>query len=197
LNITICYSKDNVNKIIDKLGFDLTEETHIISTISENKTNTYLVLNANILAPWINKEDNLRKKISFECRNAEKIELMLLSLDKSCISRLKVMKELKGKELSYDNFESDSIISDACNKLNIDAVILITIPDMGWLSEQKMSMTEINVKALSISTGEIIWKSFLKGYVYHDLNKVSDQIVIENMESKLYKLLENKLKGKI
>ena len=95
------YSKNNIEEILDKLDFDLSEDTYFNPKLKENKIDTYVVLPAEIDAEWLHQKEKENKRKRFEKRNAEKIELMLLRLEKKCVERSKLLKIMEENDLSY------------------------------------------------------------------------------------------------
>ncbi len=177
----------------DKLDYKVSENTFVNPGIKNMNINTYLVFPAIIHAAWLNKKNEEVTRKSFEQRNADKLELMLLRLGYNCVDRSKLEKILTEQKLSLSGVTVENA-KNIGKLLAADAVVIVTIPDTGWFSEQNMSFTNISVKAVSVRTGSIVWKSILKGTVAHDYKKIHDRIVVDHIESKLYRLLEEKLR---
>jgi hypothetical protein len=177
----------------EKLNYKVAENTFVYPGIKNMSINTYLVFPAIIRASWLhNKNEEVTKK-SYEQRNADKIELLLLRLGYNCVDRSKLNRILAERNLSLSELTVDNA-KNVGKDLLADAVVIVTIPDMGWFKDQSMSFTDISVKAVSVKTGSVIWKSMLKGTVSHDYKKIHDRIVVDYIETRLYKLLEEKLR---
>lgn len=177
----------------DKLNYKVSENTFVNPSIKNMSINNYLVFPAQIRAAWLYKKGEEIMRKGYEQRNADKIELMLLRLGYNCIDRSKLDKILTEQKISLSEVTVDKA-KNIGNILIADAVVIVTIPDMGWFKDQNMSFTQISVKAVSVKTGSVIWKSILKGTVVHDYKKIHDRIVVDYIESRLYRLLEEKLR---
>ncbi|HUJ18796.1 MAG TPA: CsgG/HfaB family protein [Nitrospirota bacterium] len=129
-------------------------------------------------------------------RNTDKIELMMLRLGHECVERAKLEALLREQKLSQTGLTIEK--AQYVGKLiNADAAIITTIPGMGIHHSQSAYFVDIDIKAVSVSTGQILWKSLLKGFVVTELFGNDYEVVLDNIETKLYELLERKLNEKM
>jgi hypothetical protein len=64
---------------------------------------------------------------------------------------------------------------------------------LGVHSTQSIFFENIDIEAVFVATGKVIWKSLLHGRVVADLNKYNYEILTDTIETKLYEMLASKL----
>jgi hypothetical protein len=177
----------------DKPDYRVSENTFVNPGIKNMNINSYLVFPAIIRAALLHKKNEEMMKKSYEKRNADKIELLLLRLGYNCIDRSRLNRILAEQKLSLSEMTAGRA-KKMGKLLVVDAVVIVTILDMGWFKDQNMSFTHISVEAVSVQTGSVIWKTILKGTAVHDDKMIHSRIVVDSLESRLYRLLEDKLR---
>jgi hypothetical protein len=177
---------------LSDLKYSLSDNVFVNPGIKSLDVRTYLVFPAEIYAGWLNKKEEENARKGYAQRNADKMEMVLMRLGFECIERSKLDRILAELQLAQSGLTEDNARKIG-QLLNADAFVIITIPDMGWFEVQSTSFTDISIKAVSISTGVIL----LKGSTVHDINKIHDRLVVDFIETKLYDILESKLKNKL
>jgi hypothetical protein len=79
--------------------------------------------------------------------------------------------------------------------IKTDAVIIATIPSMGKNHPSNVYFEDIKIRAISVANGQVVWNSLLKGSVVADQDKYDYTLILDSIESKLYDLLQSKLKA--
>ena len=175
---------------ISDLSFDVKESSYIDPKIGNYNIQSYVVLPVEHHVQWLN-EYHLGEGVVE--RNIDKIELMMMRLGKDCVERSKLDAILTEQKLSLTGLTNEK--AQYVGKLiNADAVIITTIPAMGRHSTQSTYFEDIDIKAVSVATGKIIWKSLLKGSVVAPIDTYNNDDTLDTIETKLYDLLEHKLK---
>ncbi len=177
---------------ISAFNFELKENSYIDPNLSKYHVQSYVVLPVEHHVQWLNERGSQSEGVVK--RNIDKIELMIMRLGKDCVERSKLDAILQEQKLSLTGLTNEK--AQYVGKLiNADAVIITSIPAMGMYHTESMFFEDIDIKAVSVSTGKILWKSLLKGSVIADKNKHADGLVLDVIETRLYELLESKLKN--
>lgn len=120
---------------------------------------------------------------------------MLKGLGYTCLDRSKIIALSDDQKLSVTNLANEKA-RQIGNLLNADAVIIATIPSMGIDRSLNIYYENIDIKAISVASGQTIWNSRLNGRVdATDLEANSHMVILDSIESKLYDLLQSKLKS--
>ncbi len=127
-------------------------------------------------------------------RNGDKIELMLMRLGYDCVERVKLEALLAEQRLSLTGLTEEK--GKLVGKLiNADAVVMTSIPFLGVDTAQGAVIENIDIKMVSVTTGRILWKSLLRGSTVAHSDSYNRQDIFDILETKLYDLLEAKLKN--
>ena len=179
---------------VSALNYELKENSDIDPKISKYNLQSYVVLPVEHQVPWLDKRAEEGRGVV--TRNADKVERMIGRLGNDCIDRSKIDSALDAQNLSRTGFTNEN--AQSVGKLiNADAVIITTIPAMGFYNAQSIFYEDLDIKAISVSTGKVLWKSLLKGSVLADRDKYIYAAIYDAMETKLYELLESKLKTEL
>jgi tetratricopeptide (TPR) repeat protein len=172
-------------------NYELKEDSYVDPKLGKYNIQSYVVLPVEHHVSWLN--ERAHEGHGVVKRNIDKIELMMMRLGKDCVERSKLDAILNEQKLSLTGLTNEK--AQYVGKLtNADAVIITTIPSMGVHQTQSIFYEDIDIKAVSVATGKILWKSMLKGGVTAEKFKYDYEIILDNIETKLYELLESKLK---
>ncbi len=175
---------------VSDLNFVTTENSYVDPKLKTYHIQSYAVLPVEHHVQWLNERAHEGQGVVK--RNTDKIELLIMRLGKDCVERSKLDAILKEQALSLTGLTNEK--AQYVGKLiNADAVIIATIPSMGRHSTQSTYFVDIDIKAVSVSTGKILWKSLLKGSTVAEIDKYNYEDILNTIETKLYELLESKL----
>jgi len=173
------------------LEYDLSEHSYVDPKIHELNIKSCAVLSVEHKVNWLNTRPDKGKVIVYN--NIAKIERMLRGLGYNCLERSKVVEILDNQKLSLAGLSNEK--AQQIGKLiKADAVIIATIPSMGKNHSRNMYFEDITIKAISVTSGQVVWSSQLKGSVVAGQNTYDYTLILDSMESKLYDLLQAKLK---
>ncbi len=175
---------------ISSFNYDLKESTYMDPQMSKDRVQAYVVLPVEHHIQWLNERSHEGQGVAK--RNSDKLELMLLRLGYDCIERAKLDAILNEQKLSLTGLTKER--AQYVGKLvSADAVVIAEIPAMGVHHPLRTCYEDIDIKAVSVSTGKILWKSLLKGSVVSETESVDYRVVLDALETKLYELLEAKM----
>ncbi len=175
---------------LSDLNYIITEDSYIDPKLNTYNIQSYVVLPVEHHVQWL---DVYQSGPGLIKKNIDKIELLMMRLGRDCVERSKLDAIMKEQSLSLTGLTNEK--AQYVGKLiNADAVIIATIPSMGRHSTQSTFFEDIDIKAVSVATGKILWKSLLKGSVVAPQDKYNNDDILDTIETKLYKLLESKLK---
>jgi hypothetical protein len=183
----------NRNKKYD-VEYELTENSFINPNIKKEGIQTYAVLPVEYHVELVNNKAS--EGMGIAKRNIDKIELMLLQLGFDCVERVKLEALLREQKLSLTGLTVDKA-QYVGRLINADAVVITTIPSMGLHIDPYQYFEDIDIKAVSVASGKIIWKSNLKGNTLWGNISIDKDIILDNIETKLYDLLQSKLRKNI
>jgi tetratricopeptide (TPR) repeat protein len=173
------------------LNYELKENTYVDPKLAKYNIHSYVVLRVEHLVSFLNERPYEGQAVIK--RNIDKIEIMMMRLGSDCVERSKLDAILNEQKLSPKGL-TDEKVQYVGKLINADAVIIATIPSMGVHSTQSIYFEDIDIKAISVATGKVIWNSRLNGSVVANLDKYNYEIIIDTIETKLYELLASKLK---
>jgi len=178
------------------IEYELTENSFISPNLKKEGIRTYAVLPVEHDAAWAKNKESKIKGVDVAKRNVDKIELLLLQLGFECVERVKLEALLSEQKLSLTGLTIDK--AQYVGKLiNADAVVLTTIPSMGLHADPYQYFEVIDIKAVSVASGKIMWKSNLKGNTARGNVRIDNDIIFDNIETKLYELLQKKIQKEI
>lgn len=180
----------------DSFKYNLSDDTSVTPNVNELNIHSYAVLNVDLQVDWLNKRGK-SQSTAFINNVIAKIEKMLKSLGYACLDRSRIIAVLDDRKLSVADLTNEKA-QQIGNLINADAVIIATIPSMGINRAQNIYYENIEIKAISVANGQIIWNSRLKGSVDATGQEAnSHMVILDAIESKLYDLLQDKLKSAI
>lgn len=175
-------------------NYELKDDSYVDPKLGKYNIQSYFVLPVEHHVSWLN--ERAQEGQGVVKRNIDKIELMMMRLGKDCVERSKLDAILNERKLSLTGLTNEK--AQYVGKLiKADAVIITTIPSMGVHQTQSIFYEDIDIKAVSVATGKILWKSLLKGSVVAEKFKYDYEIILDNIETKLYGVLESKLKNEM
>jgi tetratricopeptide (TPR) repeat protein len=175
---------------VSDLNYIITEKSYIDPKLNTYNIQSYVVLPVEHHVQWL---DVYKAGPGLIKKNINKIELLMMRLGKDCVERSKLDAILKEQALSLTGLTNEK--AQYVGKLiNADAVVIATIPSMGLHSTQSTFFEDIDIKAVSVATGKILWKSLLKGSVVAPQDTYNNDDILDTIETKLYELLESKLR---
>ena len=180
----------------NSLKYNLSDDSYVVPKLNELNIHSYAVLNVDLRVDWLNKRGK-SQSTAFVDSNIAKIERMLKGLGYTCLDRSKIIALSDDQKLSVTNLSNEKV-QQIGRLLNADAVIVATIPSMGINRSLNIYYENIDIKAISVASGQAIWNSRLNGSVdATDLEANSHMVILDSIESKLYDLLQSKLKSAI
>lgn len=180
----------NNNNSLD-LKYELNDNSYFNPNISKYDTKTYAILPFETNISWLKKRPNEEKLLVDN--NIAKTEKILEGLGYKCINRGLIDKIINDNKLIFANLNNDTA-QQIGKILGVDSVILATIPSMGKDHGKNMYFENINIKAISVIDGQVLWSSVLGGSVKDENVKYSYLLILDSIEIKLYELLQQRLK---
>jgi tetratricopeptide (TPR) repeat protein len=177
------------------LKYNLSDNSYITPKIDKLNIRSYAVLSVNLKVSWLNARGGGQSKAVVN-NNIAKIERMLKGLGYEYLERPKIIALVDDQKLSLTELTNEK--AQRIGRLvGSDAVIIATIPAMGKNHALNTYYEDIEIKAISVADGHTIWSSFLKGSADGGQDAYGHMIILDSIESKLYDLLQKKLKPAI
>jgi tetratricopeptide (TPR) repeat protein len=147
---------------------------------------TYAVIGVDVQVNWLT-ERSAYQSITWANHNIAKIERILTNLGYVCLDRQKITDYSVNQKLSFSDLTAEKI-QQIGHLINADAVIVATIPSMGRdrSSGQDAFFEKIEIKAILVADGQIIWSALLSGRVKIDpeVEAHSHMFILDSIESK-------------
>ena len=178
-----------------RLKYNLSDDSYVTPKTNELNIHKYAVLNVDIKVDWLNKREGGQSKTVAD-NNIAKIERTLKSLGYECIEKSKIMTLLDDQKMSLTDLTNEKA-QQIGRLLKADAVIIATIPGMGKDFNLNTYFEQIEIKAILVADGHIIWNSLLKGSVDAGQEVYGHMVILDSIETKLYDLLQAKLQSAI
>ncbi len=174
--------------------YEISEDTVVDPQISLTKIGTYLVLPVEQTVPWGEGYEDVGGRVSR--RNVDRIEFMIMRLGKECVDRIALTPLLKKQKISMSKIRIEDALTVG-KMMNAQVVILTTINSRGFRNSTNTYFEGITVKAVSVNTGQVLWKSELKGSVIpaDSVPYYYFELIYYSVEAQLYDALEQKLKA--
>ena len=200
------------------LTFEAKEKTTIDPLMSRNTIRSYFVLPIEQLTPYPDDLADAGQRDSK--RHVDKIELMIMRLGSECVDRTNMNSILDERKilLTRINYLYTQPVGqpngtyaarDAVNSqqnanaqtvgqlMGADAVIIAMNSQNVNHNGGKYS-AGIYIKAISVSTGRVLWESLLTGSVVVNESLTNlHELIYDTLEAKLYNTLEDKLQKEI
>jgi len=174
------------------LKYNLKDDTYVSPKVKELNIQSYAVLNVDLQVNWLNARGG-GQSTTVKNNNIAKIQRMLIGLGYGCVERSTITALVDDQKLSLSDLTTEKA-KQIGRLLNVDAVIIAKIPSMGKNHALNTYYEDIEIKAISVANGHVIWNSLLKGSVDAGQDVYGHMVVLDSIESKLYDLLQTKLK---
>ncbi len=172
------------------LKFEVSEKSYIDTLNNKNKVRSYLVLPVEQLTPFPDDLSDVGKRDSK--RNIDKIELMVMRLGSECVERTNLNSILNERKISPSNIANEN--AQTVGKLMSADAVVITTNSQKVYHATRTYVTDIDIKAVSVVSGNILWQSHLNGSVSVDASLTNlHELIYDTLETKLYNALEDKL----
>jgi hypothetical protein len=176
---------------IAKTHYELTENSYVDPKLRTYGIKTYAVLPAEHYIRWLDTRPAEGQKITE--RNTDKVQHMIQHLGFDCVKRTDLTALSQKRNVSLAGLTNEK--AQAIGQLaHADAVVIISIIDSGVDYKNSTVFEEMNLRAVSVATGKILWKSILKGSVEAEYGTYHVHEVLDTIETKLYERLGSKLK---
>ncbi len=190
LRDTKSYVPGSLADTID-LNFEISDKSYVDPKIGKSKIRSYLVLPVERLNPssdfsYTDIDQRAARRIT------DRIELTLMRLGSECVDRGSLNSILEERAISPASLTHESA-QTVGRVMRADAVIIATNSQRVYHSTRTY-VKDIDIKAVSVSTGKVLWKSLLKGSVVIDQSLVNfHELIFDTEEAKLFKKLEETL----
>ncbi len=172
-------------------NFELNEITSVNPNINGLNIKYYAVLPVEHQVEWLSTRSEGRVVVM---NNTAKIERMLRQLGYEYIDRSNMIAKIEDQRLSLSDMTNEKA-QQIGKVIKADAVIITTITDMGKDHSKNLFYENISIRAISVTTGQVVWSSQLKGSVAAGQDACNYSLILDSIESKLYERLQVKLQS--
>ncbi len=175
---------------LSKLRYDLKDNTYIDPNLGSLGIRTYAVAPVEHHVPWLTARADEGSMVM--ARNGDKIQDMIKLLGCACVKRSELAALLKEQNMPLSDL-SYAGAQTLGKRAHADAVILSTVLGMGVDYTNSQVFVNLDIKAVSVKSGKIIWKSLMNGRVDAEYGTYKYQEVLDAIETSLYNLLTTRI----
>jgi len=173
------------------LKIEVSEKNIVSPRIGMHKKQSYLVFPIEAENIYATEPDEEQRIVR---RYIDRMELVLLKSGNECVERNLIREILKERKILATNISYDNAQSIG-RQMSAD-VIVIGTHSHGGVGATQVWYAEVNIKAVSVSTGKILWKALLKSsaVVSDSINTYYHERIYEALDNSIYAVLEEMFK---